>query len=104
MRFSVIVVKPFEGKYVTRTPLYGHPPLITNSFLCSRGNPLPLLDSVPWEFEWPQKKLKTMLLQNFGVTNKEHYGYVMEFSVVVNNRYCGQRTLWSLESTDINFS
>ena len=39
--------------------------------------------------------LKTMLMQNFGVTNKEHYGmfkrvyvhslwYVMVFSVVVN--------------------
>ena len=25
-------------------------------------------------FKWPQEKLKTMLMQNFGVTNKEYYG------------------------------
>ena len=24
--------------------------------------------------KWPQEKLKTMLMQNLGVTNKEHYG------------------------------
>ena len=35
--------------------------------------------------KWPQEKLKTMLMQNFGVTNKEYYGnrYVMVFSGVV---------------------
>ena len=90
--------------YVTRTPLYGHPPLVTNSFLCSRGKPFPLLDSITWEFKWPQKKLKTMLLQNFGVTNKEHYGYVMAFSIVVNSRYCEKPTRSSFQSTNINFS
>ena len=27
----------------------------------------------------PQEKLKTMLMQNFGVTNKEHYGMLWYF-------------------------
>ena len=34
--------------------------------------------------KWPQEKLKTMLMQNFGVTNKEHYGmlwYFLEWSI-----------------------
>ena len=37
-----------------------------------------------WELKWPQEKLKTMLMQNFGVTNKEHYGmlwYFLEWSI-----------------------
>ena len=29
--------------------------------------------SFSWELKWPQDKLKTMFMQNFGVTNKEHY-------------------------------
>ena len=36
------------------------------------------------ELKWPQVKLKTMLMQNFGVTNKEHYGmlwYFLEWSI-----------------------
>ena len=37
-----------------------------------------------WELKWPQEKLKTMLMQNFGVTNKEHYGILWYFFVVVN--------------------
>ena len=32
-----------------------------------------------WELKWPQEKLKTMLMQNFGVTNKEHYGILWYF-------------------------
>ena len=35
--------------------------------------------SVSWELKWPQEKLKTMLMQNFGVTNKEHYGMLWYF-------------------------
>ena len=42
--------------------------------------------SFSWELKWPQEKLKTMLKQNFGVTNKEHY--VMGFSGVVNASVC----------------
>ena len=41
--------------------------------------------SFSWELKWPQEKLKTMLMQNFGVTNKEHYGmlwYFLEWSIV----------------------
>ena len=37
-----------------------------------------------WELKWPQEKLKTMLMQNFGVTNKEHYRmlwYFLEWSI-----------------------
>ena len=30
--------------------------------------------SFSWELKWPQEKLKTMLMQNFEVTSKEHYG------------------------------
>ena len=29
--------------------------------------------------KWSQEKLKTMLMQNFGVTNKEHYGMLWYF-------------------------
>ena len=32
-----------------------------------------------WELKWPQEKQKTMLMQNFGVTNKEHYGMLWYF-------------------------
>ena len=28
--------------------------------------------SFSWELKWPQEKLKTMLMQNFGLTKKEH--------------------------------
>ena len=40
--------------------------------------------SFSWELKWPQEKLKTMLMQNFGVTNKEPYGmlwYFLEWSI-----------------------
>ena len=45
-----------------------------------------------------------MLLQNFGVTNKEHYGHVRAFSVVANSRYYEKPTRSSFQSTNINFS
>ena len=35
--------------------------------------------SFSWELKWPQGKLKTMLMQNFGVTDKEHYGMLWYF-------------------------
>ena len=28
--------------------------------------------SFSWELKWPQEKLKTMLMQNFGLTKREH--------------------------------
>ena len=40
--------------------------------------------SFSWELKWPQEKLKTTLTQNFGVTNKGHYGmlwYFLEWSI-----------------------
>ena len=46
-----------------------------------------LIFSSSWELKWPQEKLKTMLIQNFGVTNKEHDDmsrYFLGLSVVVN--------------------
>ena len=44
--------------------------------------------SFSWELKWPQEKMKTMLVQNFGVTNEEHYGmlwYFLELSIA-----CGE--------------
>ena len=41
--------------------------------------------SFSWELKWPHKKLKTMLMQNFEVTNKDCYGmlwYFPEWSVI----------------------
>ena len=39
--------------------------------------------SIVFSFSWDhfnsQEKLKTMLMQNFGVTNKEHYGMLWYF-------------------------
>ena len=35
--------------------------------------------SFSWELKWLQLKLKTMLMQNFGVTNKEHCGMLWYF-------------------------
>ena len=35
--------------------------------------------SFSWELKWPQENLKTMLTQNFGVTNKEHNGMLWYF-------------------------
>ena len=44
--------------------------------------------SFSWELKWPQVKMKTMLVQNFGVTNEEHYAmlwYFLELSIA-----CGE--------------
>ena len=35
--------------------------------------------SFSWELKWLQEKLKTMLIQNFGVTNEEYYGMLWYF-------------------------
>ena len=35
--------------------------------------------SFSWELKWPQENLKTMLIQNLGVTNKEHNGMLWYF-------------------------
>ena len=40
--------------------------------------------SFSWELKRPQEKLKTMLMQKFGVTKKEYYGmlwYFLEWSI-----------------------
>ena len=40
--------------------------------------------SFSWELKRPQEKLKTMLMQNLGVKNKEYYGmlwYFLEWSI-----------------------
>ena len=46
------------------------------SFRSFHGN---INDWIQPKLKWPQEKLKTMLMQNFGVTKKEHYG-IMVFS------------------------
>ena len=46
--------------------------------------------SFSWELKWSQEKLKTMLMLNFGVTNKEHYGmlwYFLEWSISITPRF-----------------
>ena len=48
--------------------------------------------SFPWGHFNSQEKLKTMLMQNFGMTNKEHYGmfwYFLEWSIRVIERSFG---------------
>ena len=52
--------------------------------------------SFPWELKWPQEKLKTILMQNFGVTKKEHYGVLWYFlhGVVNYDRYLGMLQTW----------
>ena len=40
--------------------------------------------SFSWELKWPQEKLKTMLMKNFVVINKEYFGllwYFLEWSI-----------------------
>ena len=57
--------------------------------------------SFSWELKWPQGKLKTMLLQNFGVTNKESdYGmlwYFLEWSK--EGKLCQQKRATKLRIT-----
>ena len=47
--------------------------LVTPKF-CRR-----IVFSFSWELKWPQEKLKTMHMSNFGVTNKDHYGMLWYF-------------------------
>ena len=50
------------------------------------------------ELQWPQEKLKTMLQQNFQVTNKEHYGmlrYFLEWSISFVFRYELSMSIWT---------
>ena len=49
-----------------------------------------------------KKKLKTMLMQNFGVTNKEHYGmlwYFLEWSITRWWQWCYNR--WKEGDADV---
>ena len=44
--------------------------------------------SFSWELKWPQEKLKKVLMQNFGMTNKEHYGmlwYFLEWLIILHS-------------------
>ena len=52
--------------------------------LASDSERIPVLDRHYMYHFNSQEKLKTMLMQNFGVTNKEHYGmlwYFLEWSI-----------------------
>ena len=54
--------------------------------------------SFSWELQWPQEKQKTMLKQNFQVTNKEHYGmlrYFLEWSISLVFRYELLMSIWT---------
>ena len=53
-------------------------------FICYPQNWISIVFSFSWGHFNSQEKLKTMLMQNFGVTNKEHYGmlwYFLEWSI-----------------------
>ena len=52
-------------------------------FVCHPKLCISIVFSFSWELKWPKEKLKTMLMQNFGVTKKEHYG-MLWYSGVVN--------------------
>ena len=52
--------------------------------LCLSPQSKSIVFSFSSESKWPQEKLKTMLMQNFGLTNREHYGmlwYSLEWSI-----------------------
>ena len=54
-------------------------------FVCHPKIFISIVFSFSWELEWPQEKLKTLLMQNVGVTKKEHYGmlwYFLEWPIV----------------------
>ena len=56
-------------------------------FVCHPKFCISIVFSFSWGFVNSQEKLKTMLMQNFGVTNKEHYGmlwYFLEWSISSN--------------------
>ena len=55
-------------------------------FVCHPKFCISIVFSFSWELKWPQEKLKTMLMQNFWVTNKEHHGMLwqfLEWSIIV---------------------
>ena len=55
-------------------------------FVCHRKIFYKHCFSFSWELKLPQEKLKTMVMQNCGVINKEHYGmlwYFLEWSIAV---------------------
>ena len=48
-------------------------------FVCHPNFCISIVFSFSWGHFNSQEKLKTMLMQNFGVTNKEHYGMLWYF-------------------------
>ena len=50
------------------TITYHNAPYLSPPTFC-----ITIVFSFSWEIKWPQEKLKTMLMQNFRMTNKEHY-------------------------------
>ena len=56
-------------------------------FVVSRKFCISIVFSFPWGHFNSQEKLKTMLMQNCGVTNKQHYGmfwYFLEWSITTH--------------------
>ena len=61
--------------------------------------------SFSWQLKWPQEKLKTMLMQNFGVKKKEQYGmswYFLEWSIVFPTKPTTTYPLFSLHQHHIS--
>ena len=60
-----------------------------------------------WELKWPQKKLKSMLMQNFGVTNEEYYGmlwYFLECSIKKSDQKASTGCAWLERVRDISIA
>ena len=55
------------------------PPFTLTALFVTPKFYISIVFSFSWELKWPQEKLKTMLMQNFGVINKEHYGMLWYF-------------------------
>ena len=78
MVYTLIDVKICEFDHSRNTITY-HNALCLSSQICRS-----IVFSFSWELKWPQEKLKTMFMQNFGMTNKEYYGmlwYFLEWSI-----------------------
>ena len=83
-----------ENTITYHNALCGGPLLVTPKFCIS------VVFCFSWEFKWHQEKLKSMLMQNFGVTNEEYYGmlwFFLEWSIKKNDQKASTGCAW-LES------
>ena len=72
-------VKILTHGYAQNWPLQKIPLHTTMLFVCQAKFWISIIFSFSWGHFNSQEKLKTMLIQNFEVTNKEHYGMLWYF-------------------------